>query len=814
MTPTPWRKKLGQGTRALAQLFRKDELSERVPVQPEASGEPDAPPTDPYRVRIAAGEDPASAALALARDHIEERRPNDAVRLGYELLRDPASADIGHAVLGVAHLSTATPAQAWAEFVQLQDVAVRGLSCPEYAIAGFGADPDACAALCRDLVVAHPGTINGYAALVIARHAFSVAHETLARDISAAAAAGRFGTLTEYWASEFTRLQSWFTDGFRRAPQQLLDADLRFGVLDYKQPDNASRNVGDYIQTLASLGHLVRQRHLRFVGEPELVAAVDDLRHTVKPERQRDDAAASVQLIEVQRDGNVYQSLPEPTWAVMFGWYLHPTFSGGYNLPFHPHLRPLFISFHLNKPDALTPAATNYLRRYGPIGCRDWQTVALLAAAGVPAFFSGCITTTVDTVFARTGPDERTGVVHIDAQSEPEEGEQIEQSVDDLRAQPLPVNLALGRQWVERYATEFAEVSTSRLHSYLPARSVGCRVDFHPGNPSDPRFGGLIGIDDHAYELIRQGILDKLAGMLATLADGADEQQAYGRWRELCAPDVAAAQEFLAGLEFGRRELPEVTLPALGERVIVVNAPRSSKTLKRLLKSLRGQAPDEDVLVVGAEPEGLWEGSHHIPAPAGQDLTMAAVLAALPDHCRALVLTSDAVLRDAPNALFAAATGGDVLAADPDLRRNRQSLSVLIRRVSARQGADWQRALQFAATAHRRCGHGGIVPDTRVCVIDPVALRASGWSELAGELIGTFSARLSEALAVAIRGVFADLPAHAQTRLGVEPYDPEAVVLQGAGAARVPLKWLAGARTGSPSGGIPRRRRDRLVSGP
>ena len=47
----------------------------------------------------------------------------------------------------------------------------------------------------------------------------------------------------------------------------------------------------------------------------------------------------------------------------------------------------------------LTPAAVDYLKRYGPVGCRDWTTVHLLLSLDVPAFFSGCVTTTIHTVF-------------------------------------------------------------------------------------------------------------------------------------------------------------------------------------------------------------------------------------------------------------------------------------------------------------------------------------------------------------------------------------------------------------------------------
>ena len=169
---------------------------------------------------------------------------------------------------------------------------------------------------------------------------------------------------------------------------------------------------------------------------------------------------------------------------------------------------------------------------------------------------------------------------------------------------------------------------------------------------------------------------------------------------------------------------------------------------------------------------------------------MAAVVEALPDGTRALLLSSDSVLRKDPRSLFTAKVSTAGLAADVDVRRSRQSLTVLIRRVSARQGDDWRNALRFAAAAHRRCGHGHLVPDTRACVIDAAALRVAGWSELAGELIETFGSRFAEALALIVAGDFTPWPEHSLTRGALEQYDPEAVVLAGAGAARVPLGWL------------------------
>ena len=54
------------------------------------------------------------------------------------------------------------------------------------------------------------------------------------------------------------------------------------------------------------------------------------------------------------------------------------------------------------------PRRSSTCKAHGPVGCRDWTTVDLLLGAGVPAFFSGCLTTTVDAVVPRTW-SRRTG---------------------------------------------------------------------------------------------------------------------------------------------------------------------------------------------------------------------------------------------------------------------------------------------------------------------------------------------------------------------------------------------------------------------
>ena len=37
-----------------------------------------------------------------------------------------------------------------------------------------------------------------------------------------------------------------------------------------------------------------------------------------------------------------------------FGWHMHPLYDLRYDFPYHPNIRPLFISFHVNRLDMLT----------------------------------------------------------------------------------------------------------------------------------------------------------------------------------------------------------------------------------------------------------------------------------------------------------------------------------------------------------------------------------------------------------------------------------------------------------------------------
>ena len=334
-----------------------------------------------------------------------------------------------------------------------------------------------------------------------------------------------------------------------RTPEPVPEGQVSFAVLDYKQPDlrQVSANVGDYVQTLASIGHVVRHQDVRFHGE--LAEEMERLQSRVRPERRLSGVDADLRVIRVNRDASSLDVVPEETWLLAFGWYMHSWYRIRWDFPFHPNLRPVFVSFHVNHQESLEGDSLDYLQRHAPIGCRDWTTVHLLLDRGVPAFFSGCLTTTVDTLFpgGRTATDDLpVALVDLVAGSEPTGVRgptvTVHHSGIGVRGTGFAKNLRLAVKVLESYRRDVSSVVTSRLHCYLPVRALGVPVDFRPKDPDDIRFDGLAGISDEAFAAMQEGLRTKLAAVMTAILGGEDEAAVRKVWADVCAADVAEAQ--------------------------------------------------------------------------------------------------------------------------------------------------------------------------------------------------------------------------------------------------------------------------------
>jgi lipopolysaccharide biosynthesis glycosyltransferase len=396
-----------------------------------------------------------------------------------------------------------------------------------------------------DQVLAHPALgaaeAFGLAGYLVGRQRTDLARRALDRARTA-------DDLDDATAAEVARLTDWLDT---HAPELDTVAPARtrpvIGVLHFQQPRWAlsSDDLGDYTQSLAALGHLLRRPDVRLYADDDLQKTLDVLVGDlpVPPSGGTTD----VDVVPVSRDASRWEVLPEPTWLIASGWWLHPIFGVRRDLPLHPAIRPVFVSVALPGPEVLTPEAVGYLCEHGPIGCRDWTTTDLLLSYGVDAFFSGDLTTTVGAVAGHREAD-------VDEAQEPRS---LPRPADDLRAGSLASNLLIAADHLRALRTATAPVRTADLHEYLAAAGLGVPVAFEPANAADPRLEGLDGLEPGSAALT--AMQERLTGLLDAVLDlvvsGAGEEQVRAAWRERTAPLVAEARS--------RRETWRSTLPAV-----------------------------------------------------------------------------------------------------------------------------------------------------------------------------------------------------------------------------------------------------------
>ncbi|MEM2191742.1 MAG: polysaccharide pyruvyl transferase family protein [Archaeoglobaceae archaeon] len=218
--------------------------------------------------------------------------------------------------------------------------------------------------------------------------------------------------------------------------------------------------------------------------------------------------------------------------AIINGWLTYKPMN--WALP--KNLEPLFISIHISpkiSKQFLNNRTIEYLKDF-EIGCRDLWTTALLKKYGLEAYFSGCLTLTLDYKFRSESNHERKGILIIDIPSDivsylPEEvlmeaeflshylfpppSEKFRNSLIKKIFKIVPSSIKLQAAYLllkneskkisptekllkaEEIIYKISKaklVITSRLHAALPALSFNTPVLFVNQNPNDPRFKGYL----------------------------------------------------------------------------------------------------------------------------------------------------------------------------------------------------------------------------------------------------------------------------------------------------------------------------------
>lgn len=149
---------------------------------------------------------------------------------------------------------------------------------------------------------------------------------------------------------------------------------MKKGLLIYKAK-RIRKNIGDYIQSIAAEQYTGRD------------------------------------VVFVERE-HTHEYTGEPLQLIMNGWFMHiPE-----NWPPSENIVPLLTSVHIN-PDIsgkmLGEKGMAYLKKHGPVGCRDKGTERLLKSKGIPAYFSGCLTLTLGKTYKHNPKTENICFVDV-----------------------------------------------------------------------------------------------------------------------------------------------------------------------------------------------------------------------------------------------------------------------------------------------------------------------------------------------------------------------------------------------------------------
>jgi Polysaccharide pyruvyl transferase len=276
---------------------------------------------------------------------------------------------------------------------------------------------------------------------------------------------------------------------------------VTFGLLTYESLDD-QYNEGDYIQSIAAA---------QFLPEIEAMAS-----------RERLDTYSG-DLLSI----------------ILNGWFMHEP----QHWPPSEKIDPLFVSFHINKPYArqmLSAQGVAYLKEMEPIGCRDYYTMKILQEQGIEAYYTGCLTLTLDDTFKREASSIGNDILMVDvAHAVPTlelfmrtswrnqishiirgnilrmRTRQLirDHMVEKCRVSAIPTNaielqnsksgnfidhvkrFATARERLELYRTAKL-VITSRIHCALPCLAMGTPVIFVKSGQTSPsnllRFHGIL----------------------------------------------------------------------------------------------------------------------------------------------------------------------------------------------------------------------------------------------------------------------------------------------------------------------------------
>ena len=223
---------------------------------------------------------------------------------------------------------------------------------------------------------------------------------------------------------------------------------MKYGLMYYKSTDN----LGDDIQTYAAMKFLPHIDY--YIDRENLSCFVPDKKEYVS--------------------------------MIMNGWFIHNKLAW----PPSQYINPLLISMHfkvLEETDVgdayLKDFGGEFLKQYGPVGARDFETTKRLEKNDIDAYFSGCLTLTLEK-FCKIKKKKKICLVDVsnDVISKVKENtnyevEVLSHTLNSKETEKKNINERMDD--VEKILKKYQEsklVITTRLHVALPSLAIGTPV--------------------------------------------------------------------------------------------------------------------------------------------------------------------------------------------------------------------------------------------------------------------------------------------------------------------------------------------------
>ncbi|TGE33794.1 polysaccharide pyruvyl transferase family protein [Desulfosporosinus sp. Sb-LF] len=191
--------------------------------------------------------------------------------------------------------------------------------------------------------------------------------------------------------------------------------------------------------------------------------------------------------------------------TIMNAWYMYRR----YNWPPSPYIYPLLLSIHFSNVDYsdylgigsnfLEGMGKEYLKNYGPVGCRDDSTLQLLKEKQISSYLSGCLTLTLS-----RNPEIVQGNYICLVDVDDEIAGKVKACVKDREIKMISQTVNYNKHpisWETRFERVQALLNlyqgaacvvTSRLHCALPCLALGTPVLLINQNVNSDRFSNFL----------------------------------------------------------------------------------------------------------------------------------------------------------------------------------------------------------------------------------------------------------------------------------------------------------------------------------